>query len=43
MDYVLITKRIIGRVKDVHVFRGMAPGIISDHYVVEFKVIVAKE
>ena len=40
---MLVTKRIIGRVKDVHVFRGMAAGIISDHYVVESKVIVAKE
>ena len=42
MDYVLITKRMIGRVKDVHVFRGVAGGI-SDHFLVETKMIVAKE
>ena len=43
MDYMLITKRMIGRVKDVHVFRGVAAGIMSDHFLVESKVIVAKE
>ena len=42
MDYVLIAKRMIGRVKDVHVFRGVAAGM-SDHFLVEAKVIVAKE
>ena len=42
MDYVLITKKMIGRVKDVHVFRGVASGI-SDHFLVETKVVVAKE
>ena len=35
MDYVLITKRMVGRLKDVHVFRGVArvaesEGIRSD-------------
>ena len=24
MDYVLIAKRMVGRLKDVHVFRGVA-------------------
>ena len=42
MDYVLITKRIVGRLKDVHVFRGVAAGM-SDHFLVEAKVVVAKE
>ena len=42
MDYVLIAKRMIGRVKDVHVFRGAAAGM-SDHFLVEAKVVVAKE
>ena len=32
MDYMLITKRIIGRVKDIHVFRSEAPGIMSDNF-----------
>ena len=41
MDYVLITKRMFGRLKDVHVFRGVAAGM-SDHFLVEAKV-VAKE
>ena len=27
MDYVLITKRMVGRLKDVHVFRGVAAGM----------------
>ena len=31
MDYVLITKRMVGRLKDVHVFRGVAVGM-SDHF-----------
>ena len=42
MDYVLITKRMVGRLKDVHVFRGLAAGV-SDHCLVEAKVVVAKE
>ena len=42
MDYVLIERRMIGRLKDVHVYRGVAAGM-SDHYLVEAKVIVAKE
>ena len=42
MDYVLITKRMVGRLKDVHVFRGVAAGM-SDHFLVEAKVVVAKE
>ena len=42
MDYVLITKRMTGRLKDVHVFRGLAGGM-SDHFLVEAKVVVAKE
>ena len=31
MDYVLITKRMVGRLRDVHVFRGVAAGM-SDHF-----------
>ena len=42
MDYALITKRMVGRLKDVHVFRGVAAGM-SDHFLVEAKVVVAKE
>ena len=41
MDYVLITKRMVGRLKDVHVFWGVADGM-SDHFLVEAKVVVAK-
>ena len=41
MDYVLITKRVVGRLKDVHVFRGVAAGM-SDHFLVEAEVVVAK-
>ena len=40
MDYVLITKRMVGRLKDVHVFRGVAAGM-SDHFLVEAEVVVA--
>ena len=43
MDYMLITKRMIGRVKDIHVLRGEAAGIMSDHFLVESKVITVKE
>ena len=42
MDYVLITKRMVGILKDVHMFRGVAAGT-SDHFLVEAKVVVAKE
>ena len=42
MDYVLVTKRMIGRLKDVHVFRGMAAGM-TDHFLVEAKLVVARE
>ena len=42
MDYVLITKRMVGRLKDVHVFRGVASGM-SDHFLVEAQVVAAKE
>ena len=44
MDYVLITKRMVGRLKDVHVFRGVAAGYgMSDHFLVEAEVVVVKE
>ena len=36
MDYVLITKRMVGRLKDVHVFKGVATGM-SDHFLFEAK------
>ena len=36
MDCVLITKRMVGRLKDVHVFRGVAADM-SDHFLVEAK------
>ena len=42
MDYVLKTKRMAGRLKDVHEFRGVAAGM-SDHFLVDAKVVVAKE
>ena len=42
MGYVLVTKRMVGRLKDVHVFRGLAAGM-SDHFLVEAEVVVAKE
>ena len=42
MDYVLITKRMVGRLKDVHVFRGVAGGM-SDHFLVEAEMVVVKE
>ena len=42
IDCVLITKRMVGRLKDVHVFRGVATGT-SDHVLVEAKVVVVKE
>ena len=38
MDYVLITKRMVDRLKDVHVFRGVAAGM-SDQFLVEAKVV----
>ena len=39
MDYVVVTRRIIGRVLDVNVYRGENGGI-SDHYLVEGKLRV---
>ena len=39
---MLITKRMLGRLNDVHVFRGVAVDM-SDHFLVEAKVVVAKE
>ena len=42
VDYVLITKRMVGRFKDAHVFRGVAAGM-SDQFLVEAEVVVAKE
>ena len=42
MDYVLITRRMTGRLKDVHVYRGMNAGM-SDHFLVGGKLVVAKE
>ena len=42
MDYVLVTRKVVGRLKDVHVFRGEAAGM-SDHFLVEAKLEVAKE
>ena len=42
MDYVLITKRMVGRLKDVHVFRDVAAGM-SDHFLVEAEVVLVKE
>ena len=41
MDYMLITRRMIGRLKDVHVYRGMTAGM-SDHFLVEGKMVVTK-
>ena len=38
----MITKRMVGRLKDVHVFRGVAASM-SDHFLVEEEVVVAKE
>ena len=40
MDYGLITKRMVSKLKDVHVFRAAG---MSDHFLVEAKVVVAKE
>ena len=40
MDYVLVSKKILGRLLDVHVFRGEAGGI-SDHYLVQGRIKVA--
>ena len=42
MDNVLITKRMVGRLNDVHVFRGVAAGM-SDHFLVEAEVVAVKE
>ena len=42
MDYVLIEKRVKGRLKDVHVHRSAFAGM-SDHFLVQARVEVAKE
>ena len=42
LDYVLMTKRMVDTFKDVHMLRGVAAGM-SDHSLVEAKVVVAKE
>ena len=42
LDYVLITKTMVGRLKYAHAFRGVAAGM-SDHFLVEAKMVVAKE
>ena len=36
VDYMLIAKRMVGGLKDVHVFRSVAAGM-SDHFLVEAK------
>ena len=41
MDYVLMKKKMIGRVLDVHVFRGEGTGM-SDHFMVKTSVRVAE-
>ena len=43
IDYMLIATRMIGRVKDVHVFRSVSTGTMSVHFLAESKVTVAKE
>ena len=40
MDYVLVPKRVVGRLLDVHVYRGEAGGM-SDHYLVQGRLQVA--
>ena len=42
MNCVLIEKGVISRLKDVHVYRGETAGM-SDHYLVEARVLVAKD
>ena len=37
MDYVLVEKRVLGRLVDVHVAKG-AGGGLSDHFLVVAKV-----
>ena len=39
MDYVIVRKRSLGRLQDVHVYRGEAGGI-SDHFLVEARLRV---
>jgi len=41
MDYIIVPKRLIGRLLDVHVWRGEASGI-SDHFLVEGRLKVSK-
>ena len=40
MDYVIVSRKIVRRLRDVHVYRGEAGGI-SDHYLVQGKIVVA--
>ena len=40
MDYVLVPKKVVGRLLDVHVYRGEAGGM-SDHYLVQGRLKVA--
>lgn len=39
MDFIIVTKRVAGRLIDVHVYRGVAGGV-SDHFLVEGKLRV---
>ena len=41
LDYVLVDKRILGKVQNVQVRRGVAAGM-SDHFLVEVKLMVGK-
>ena len=41
MDYVIVSKKSIGRLMDVHVYRGEAGGI-SDHFLVQARLRVEK-
>ena len=41
MDYVVVKRKMIGRVLDVHVCRGEGTGI-SDHFMVKARVRVAE-
>ena len=42
INYVLITKRMVGRLKGGRVFGGVAAGM-SDHFLIEAKVVITKE
>ena len=39
MDYVIVSKKSLGRLMDVHVYKGEAGGI-SDHFLVQVKLRV---